>query len=379
MKPAALVIFLLTAFATNASTDTPTSPRIDRALAEFGKALFFDVNLSKRRTQACASCHMPAHGFIDTRPNGTNGAASVGDDGKSLSDRNTPTLSYAALTPRFRLDQNNQYAGGLFYDGKADDLVKQAKEPLLNPTEMALDDSSMLSVRIHENSAYTRQVAELFDPDTLIKPELLHTAIAIALAEFQKTAAFLPFDSKYDRYLRGEYEMTRLEKTGFTLFFSDLLNCNGCHELNTDKSSQTFTDFTYHNIGVPANQLVRALNGSTETYRDLGLFDNPEVNDAAQQGKFKVPTLRNVAVTAPYMHNGVFAKLETVLHFYNKYLIRDTGNPETKQPWRSPEVDSNLSMDLLTRGQPLSKMHIDALHAFMETLTDRQFEHLLID
>lgn len=379
MKATALVIFLLAVFSTSASAQTPTSLIVDKALAEFGKALFFDTNLSKQRTQSCATCHMPQLGFIDPRPNVTDGAVSLGDDGKSLGDRNTPTLSYAALTPRFRLDTNNQHIGGLFNDGRAEDLIEQAKEPLLNPMEMALDDSAMLSARIHENTAYTRHVAQLFDADTLAEPDQLHTAIARALAEFEKTATFLPFDSKYDRYLRGEYQMTRLEKTGFTLFFSGLLNCNGCHELDTDKRSQTFTDFTYHNIGVPANQRVRALNGSTTTHRDLGLFDNPRVSDPAQQGKFKVPTLRNVAVTAPYMHNGVFAELETVLHFYNKYLIRDTANPETNQPWRSPEVDGNLSMDLLTRGQPLSKMHIDALHAFLEALTDRQFEHLLVE
>ena len=380
MKRTALAIFfLLVAFSTSASTQAATDLTIDKALAEFGKALFFDTNLSKQRTQSCATCHMPQRGFIDARPSVTDGAVSLGDDGRSLGDRNTPTLSYTALTPRFRLDNNNQYIGGLFHDGRAEDLIEQAKGPLLNPMEMALDNSAMLSARIHENTAYTRHLAQLFDAATLAEPGQLHTAIARALAEFEKTAAFIPFDSKYDRYLRGEYQMTRLEKTGFTLFFSDLLNCNGCHELDTDKRSQTFTDFTYHNIGIPAHNHVRALNGSTATHRDLGLFDNPTVIDEAQQGKFKVPTLRNVAVTAPYMHNGIFAELETVLHFYNKYFIRDTTNPETSQPWQSPEGDRNLSLDLLTRGQPLSQMHIDALHAFLVALTDRQFEYLIVE
>ena len=224
MKRTALAIFLMAAFSTGASTQAPTQLKIDTALAEFGRALFFDTNLSKQRTQSCATCHMPQRGFIDARPNGTRGAVSLGDDGRSLGDRNTPTLSYAALTPHFRRDSDNQYIGGLFHDGRAADLIEQAKGPLLNPMEMALDDSAMLSARIHENTAYTRHLAQLFDATTLTDPDQLHTAIAGALAEFEKTAAFLPFDSKYDRYLRGEYQMTRLEKTGFTLFFSDLLN-----------------------------------------------------------------------------------------------------------------------------------------------------------
>ena len=114
MKATALVIFLLAVFSTSASAQTPTSLIVDKALAEFGKALFFDTNLSKQRTQSCATCHMPQLGFIDPRPNVTDGAVSLGDDGKSLGDRNTPTLSYAALTPRFRLDTNNQHIGGLF-------------------------------------------------------------------------------------------------------------------------------------------------------------------------------------------------------------------------------------------------------------------------
>ena len=92
-----------------------------------------------------------------------------------------------------------------------------------------------------------------------------------------------------------------------------------------------------------------------------------------------MPTLRNVAVTGPYMHNGVFKELRTVLEFYNQYIITNTYNPETGNPWRPPEVATNISHGLLSQGQPIDRYRIETLIAFLKTLTDRQYEHLLAD
>jgi cytochrome c peroxidase len=129
---------------------------------------------------------------------------------------------------------------------------------------------------------------------------------------------------------------------------------------------------------VPENTQLRALNG-TKT-RDEGLFAHPDVSDPDQKGKFKTPSLRNVAVTGPYMHNGVFRDLRTVVLFYNKYNSRSEKrqiNPESHMRWRDPEVPENLSLKELESGPALTDKRIDALVAFMKTLTDKKYEHLL--
>jgi len=126
----------------------------DDAWVSLGRALFFDVNLSAQRTQACATCHMPDRGFTDARSNAAGGAVSLGDDGESLGTRNTPTLSYVAQTPGLHIDRHGEYHGGLFYDGRAADLAAQATQPIVNPIEMALTDQRQLAQRVLENPAY---------------------------------------------------------------------------------------------------------------------------------------------------------------------------------------------------------------------------------
>ena len=121
-------------------------------------------------------------------------------------------------------------------------------------------------------------------------------------------------------------------------------------------------------------------NGLGADHRDLGLLENPAIDDPAEAGKFKVPTLRNVAVTAPYMHNGVFEDLETVVVFYNKFILTNPEsqtNPETGKPWAEPEVPETVDLDLLSEGQPVSPLQVRPLVAFLETLTDQRYEHLL--
>jgi len=168
-----------------------------------------------------------------------------------------------------------------------------------------------------------------------------------------------------------------------TLFFSQqFTNCHLCHQLQPRpaQAEETFSNYEYHNIGVPVNTALRRLNGLAETHVDHGLLEHPAIDDAAQAGKFKTPTLRNVAVTAPYMHNGVFKDLRTVVLFYNKYNSKSSKrqiNPETGEQWAPPEVAENLSLEELEHGPALDNRRIDALVAFMKTLTDQRYEHLL--
>lgn len=355
--------------AVHAQTAFPT-------METLGEALFFDVNLSKDRTQSCATCHDPNHGFADPR-----GAASIGDDGVSLGDRNAPSAAYASFIPVFHQRDDGAWVGGQFWDGREADLAGQAGGPPLNPGEMAMPDKPAVVARLAENADYRASFAAMFDENILKEPEAAYAAMTQALAAFEKTPVFAPFDSKYDRYLRGEVKLTNQEELGRVLFFSQqFTNCNLCHQLEKSAIApqETFSNYEYHNIGVPVNEVLRAENGVLT--HDLGLLANPAVSDPAQEGKFKVPTLRNVAVTGPYMHNGVFEDLRTVVLFYNRYNSKDPArqiNPETGVNFGDPEIAKTLAVQELTHGPALSDKRVDALVAFMKTLTDARYEHLL--
>lgn len=349
------------------------------SLEDLGEALFFDENLSQNRTQSCSTCHNPDYGFADPR-----GMASPGDDGVSIGDRNAPTASYAHFAPMFEKLDEGVYRGGQFHDGRAATLADQAGGPPLNPIEMGMPNAASVVARLEENPAYVVAFKDLFGDEIFADQDEAYAAMTKAIAAFEGTDLFSPFDSKYDRYLRGEAELTREEMLGETLFFSQqFTNCNLCHELKprAGMEGETFTNYEYHNIGVPENGALRDMNGVGRGHPDLGLAQNALVEDTAGlAGKIKVPTLRNVAVTGPYMHNGVFQDLRTVVLFYNTYNTKSDArmiNPETGERFGAPEVAENLSMEELTTGPALEDREIDALVAFMKTLTDARYEHLL--
>lgn len=370
-----LLLALLPSWAASAS-DLAASP------AALGEALFFDTGLSANRSQSCASCHNPATAFADSRDNGIAGAASLGDDGKSLGDRNAPGLTYAALVPDFERMADGEYKGGTFHDGRAANLIEQAAQPLVNPAEMAMPDAAAVVRRVAKNPGYVAALQQHFGPDAMADDARAFKGIIESIVAFERSATFAPFDSRYDRFLRGEIELSAREELGRKLFYSQLFNCHSCHleETREFRPLEMFTTHRYHNIGVPVNADLRERNGLGVGHRDLGLLDNPHVDDAAQAGRFRVPTLRNVAVTAPYMHNGVFADLDTVVLFYNKFTLSNPEsqtNPETGRPWGPPEVADTVDLGLLAEGQPISPLQVRALVAFLEALTDRRYEHLL--
>lgn len=350
--------------------------------AQLGQQLFFDTRLSANRSESCASCHAPQAGFADPRNNAAQGAVSLGDDGHSLGDRNAPTASYAMFSPDFQLTDEGVYKGGQFHDGRAKDLQEQAGGPPTNPIEMGMPSTAALMARLQEIPLYRKNFTALYGADIFAQPDQAYKAMTDSIAAFERTEEFAPFDSKYDRFLRGEYQLSPEEELGRTLFFSQqFTNCNQCHQLKASPRAkgETFSNYEYHNIGVPVNSVARAVNGVSPEYIDRGLLDNPAVSDPAQAGKFKVPTLRNVAITGPYMHNGVFKDLRTVVLFYNKYNSRSRArqiNPETGETWQAPEVDQNISLKELESGPALTDQRIDALVAFMKTLTDKRYEAL---
>lgn len=351
-------------------------------LEKLGEALFHDENLSMNRTQSCASCHSPAQGFSDPRRS-AEGAFSLGDDGDSLGNRNAPTASYAAFIPPFHQNSGAMWIGGLFWDGRANNLEEQAGGPPLNPVEMGMPDKAALVQRLRDNPAYVERFASLFAPDVLQDDERGFEAMTQAIAAFERSEELAPFSSKYDRYLAGKEELSKEEELGRTLFFSEqFTNCNLCHQLRSSPmgTQETFSDYSYHNIGVPRNPAISLEAGMPADFIDEGLLANPQVSDPVQRGKFRTPTLRNVAVTGPYMHNGVFQDLRTVVLFYNRYNSKTEAaqiNPETGKPWRAAPVPETLSVPELTHGPALDARRVDALVAFLKTLTDARYEPLL--
>jgi cytochrome c peroxidase len=375
---AALSIFIVLMMARQTALAAPDAGE----LANLGRALFFDVNLSANRNQSCSSCHDPARAFSGSRDNGVSGAVSLGGDGISLGDRNAPSTTYAFLIPEFQKDDENQFVGGFFHDGRAPTMVDQAGQPFVNQIEMALADDAAVVNRVRENPAYVESLERLYGNSIFDQPERVFRAITESIVAFEQTEEFAPFDSRYDRFLRGEYQLSEEEELGRLLFFSSLTNCVTCHTLNTRESSarETFTDHHYYNIGVPANKPVRQVNDLEESHRDLGLLENPAVDDPAQAGKFRVPSLRNVAVTGPYMHNGVFQELSTAIFFYGKFMLSNRQsqiNPETGTAWGQPEVAETVELEVLSQGQPITRGRAELIAIFLQTLTDQRYESLL--
>lgn len=366
------------------------------SVEQLGEALFHDPNLSKHRTQACATCHDPEHAFVDARldPLGRVSAVSLGDDGVSLGDRNAPTITYASYSPPFHYGQRERHnkqrqnrlyegaLGGLFLDGRAVDLEAQAGGPFMNPIEMGMPDEASVVARVLESPAYRSALPHFYGEGVFDDDAAAFAAITESIAAFERTERFAPFDARYDRFLRGELALSYKELSGKALFFSQFTNCALCHQLHGEgdpvkEREEPFSGFEYHNLGVPVNEAVRAQNGASAI--DPGLYGQAAASGEAERGKFKTPSLRNVAVTAPYMHNGVFRKLRTVLEFYDHYNQPElrTQNRETGEPWAPPEIPETVALELLGMGDPLSDAQLEELECFLRALTDARYEHLL--
>jgi len=363
---------------------------------KLGKLLFFDKNISKTRNTNCATCHDPDHAFIDARyhkadTNQTifvNGAFSVGDDGVSLGGRNSPTAAYAQFSPEFG-EKNDIYKGGQFHDGRAATLKIQAMGPPLDGAEMMMPDKASVVARIKENPTYITQFKELYGEDIFNDANQTFDKMAEAISDFETSKEFAPFDSKFDRWVEGKAEFTELEKKGFELFNSDKTNCRLCHTVDsnaviTDKTGKTrelFTNYEYENIGIPRN--TEAMNRRAELglqpidakFSGLGgLVKNPTHN-----GKSRVPTLRNIAVTDPYMSNGKFQKLRTSIEFYDFISGKGTHtiNKETGKPWGVNDFPATINHTELSKTKTLTDSDVDSLIAFLRTLTDKKYEHLM--
>lgn len=355
--------------------------------AALGKALFNDISLSRDGTQACASCHDSSRGFVDARPNasshraGEPGAVSLGQDGLSIGDINTPSIAYLGFAPNFHFDESDPeealFKGGFFLNGRAGSLHEQAKGPFLNPIEM---QTTVAEVVVKVRAGYRQELESIYGKDVFTSDEAAFDAISDVIVAYERSPEFSSFDSKFDRVLAGVEEFSEQEQRGLELFKAeDKGNCAACHlvpEAGMPKGERLFTDFTYDNLGVPANVVARQLNGLGEKHQDAGLLANPGVSDEALKGAFRVVSLRNIAITGPYMHNGVFRDLATVVHFYNNRDVAGAINPETLKPWRKAEVPETMNTEELG-DLGLSDSEVDDIVVFMKTLTDARYEPLL--
>ena len=343
-----------------------------------GEVLFFDKSISFNKTQSCSTCHSPDTAFVDQRKNSANQMVSEGDNPHLHGNRNANTALYAMFSPNFHFDKKIQdYVGGQFWDGRAKDLAEQAGGPPVNPVEMGMPDKKAIVERLKADPTYYKPITDLYGESIWADADKIYAIMEKAIGEFEKQELFAQFSSKYDRALKGEAELTALESKGKALFFDKTrTNCSNCHQSSeANSATETFTNYRYFNIGVPSNQELIKHNKLAADFVDNGLLDNPMVKgDEKQKGKFKVPTLRNIGVTAPYMHNGVFRDLKTVLLFKDSFNNPNRKiNPETGKAWEKAEYAQTINPDVL-KAKPLTDEEIKALEAFLKTLTDEAYE-----
>lgn len=287
---------------------------------DLGRYLFFDPALSGDASQSCASCHQPDKGFADGL------ALSIGAQGK-VSERSSPTLWNSAFLITF------------FWDARAGSLEEQAQGPLYAPAEMNNSPQQLLST-LNSNAIYRRLFGEAFGSAEGISLEQVYRA----LTAFQ--TSLISLNSRYDQYAHGNHQaLNDDEIAGLNVFRSFVARCSECH------TPPLFTNNQIAVIGTPEPAGMPLDIGAEKT------FAAPKL-----KGGFKVPTLRNIDLTAPYMHSGVFKNLRDATEFYTKG--RGHAVPEG--------VDMQLHWHIWE--PDLSDHELDLIVAFMKTLTDETFK-----
>ncbi len=377
----ALIISLLLTTQANAQKQHNADCVRSRLTAkqELGKRIFFDERLSSPRGMSCATCHSPNAGFADPR---NDLPVSRGAVNGLFGNRNAPSVTYAAYSPTLHYDSTprpgtmgGMYVGGLFWDGRAADLKEQAKAPFLNPVEMN-NGSAMAVVLKVRDSSYAGLFRQAFGSQAFRDVTTAFNCIAEAIAEYEKSSEVCPFNSKYDQYVAGIATLTDKEERGLILF-SGKAKCMNCHSMDTSLMGKAlFTHFGHQNTGVPKNPdnpfygIPSIFNPDGDAYVDMGL--GGFLGMAMENGKFKIPSLRNCAVTAPYMHNGCFSTLKEVIHFNN---TRDVATWGGVAYWPLSEVAMNVHrhmppMDGTFGRLGLTSSEENDIVAFLQTLTD---------
>lgn len=351
---------------------TESGPAV--TIQSLGKKLFFDPALSSEGNQSCSSCHDPASGFAD--PSVTQSSpVSEGSVTAAFGSRNAPTTAYASFIPAFALTTSatvetaSKYQGGQFLDGRRINLTEQAKDPFLNPVEMNNADAQVVIDKV-KSGAYSDDFIAIFGETAFDDVDIAYQNIVTAIAAFESSAEMNSFSSKFDAVMAGQATFNPSEQRGFDLFQSDKAKCANCHTLKDADEPSIFSDFRYFNVGTPPNTDNPAYVADNN-FVDEGLALNPMLESAdraTERGKFRTPTLRNIELTAPYMHNGVYSTLQEVIEHYD---ITVTNADGFTGPY--PEVDQNIATELnFGSFTPLGLTPQDYtdLENFMLTLTD---------
>lgn len=292
---------------------------------QLGRMLFYEKSMSKDGTQSCADCHRQQHAFSDSLR-------------FSIGVEQLPGKRQAMAVMNLAWHKN-----GMFWDGRAASVHEQALKPIQDPLEMNEKLENVVA-KLQAKKEYRDQFVRAFGNDT-ITPE----RIGLAIEQFE--FVMISNNSKYDRWKRGEVNLTDAEERGRQLFFTEFdpfglkkgAECFHCH------ATFNFTNNEYMNNGLDEE--------SNQT--DIGRMK--VTNDPADKAKFKTPSLRNVALTAPYMHDGRFKTLEEVVDQYNLGVKN------------SPTVEFLMQYNLQPGGLGLSTQDKSDLVAFLKTLTDTEF------
>ncbi len=377
---------------------------------ELGKHLFFDRNLSTPVGQDCAACHHPAVGWTGPEEEvNTTSAVYEGAVKGRFGNRKPPASGYAGGSPVLHKDESGEFVGGMFWDGRAtgetlgDPLAEQAMGPFLNPLEQNMPDKKAV-VQAVKKSGYAALFEKVWGAGSLDVEKNVDKAyvqIARSIAAYERSAEVNPYSSKFDDFWRAarakglavETIDDRNLKTFGGLGLSDeelrglaLFNTRGkcalCHTLAAENGRPpVFTDYTYDNLGVPPNPRnpfftqAKEFNPDGASWADKGLGGFLETQTkykaeaAANMGKHKVPTLRNVdkrpapGFVKAFFHNGSFVSLKEVVRFYN---MRDKAGAK----WPAPEVAENVNRTEMGN-LGLTGAEEDAIVLFLKTLTDR--------
>ena len=306
-----------------------------------GKQIFNDPNLSEPAGTACVSCHRPGTGWADNH--GSLIGVAQGSKPTSLGFRNALTNAYSASIPPFAFVTTPggaiQARGGHFWDGRADTLAAQALGPFLNPLEMNNTNAAAVVTKI-AGAPYAANFQAVFGASALSNPTTAFNQVGLALQAFEQTSRLQNFTSKYDAVVRGKATFSAAEQHGLALFQDRTrANCVGCHNMNPSSGNPAdspFTNAAYFATGIPRNTAIPS--NANPNFFDLGLCGPARtaptlpagVNIADFCGKFRVPTLRNVAQRQRYMHNGFFTDLHDVVAFYSTRV----SNPQHWYPVR---------------------------------------------
>jgi cytochrome c peroxidase len=307
MRWAALICVLAGA-CSSSETRAPAASK-----EELGALLFDDPHLSEPAGQACSDCHVASAAFADPEDDRT----SAGVIRDRFGVRNTPSAMYLKFAPPLHAE-GDQMVGGLFWDGRASDFAAQAAGPLLNPLEMNNPDKAAVVRKVKQ--AYGRDMTRLFGPDVFDDTDRAFAALTAAIGAFERTEAFSPFSSRYDRYLAGTATLDEHEQRGLAVFEDPARgNCASCHPSrpSADGTGPVFTTYGYANLAVPVFRdnpfysMPAALNPDGASYVDHGLAATTK--NPAHEGMFRIPSLRNVVRTTPYGHDGYFRRLDEMI------------------------------------------------------------------